>query len=296
MRQRLVAWWLSPMPAQRLALLRILLGAFALGYVAVRTPNVLGLAAFAAERFQPVGLFGALATPLPSWLLAVSLVCAVASGLAFVLGFAYRLSGPCFALSFLAIATYRSSWGMIFHTENLLALHLLLLGASRAADALSLDARARPAPHAGPHAEYGWAIRAMCVVTVVAYVLAGVAKLKLAGGPWLAGDLLRRQIAYDNLRKLELGTDVSPLGPWLVRKRAVFPPLAVATMLVELGAPLSLVHRRVARLWVAAAWCFHLGVLLTMSIAFFYQLSGFAYLPFFAVERAWQALLRRRRR
>jgi hypothetical protein len=184
---------------------------------------------------------------------------------------------------------------MIFHTDNLLALHVLLLGASHAADALSVDARRLERPEPEPSADYGWPIRALCLVTVLAYFLAGVAKLKLAGGPWLEGELLRRQIAYDNLRKIELGTYVFPLGPWLVKHRAVFPALAVGTMLVELGAPLALVWGRVARAWVVAAWGFHVGVLLCMSIAFFYPLAGIAYLSFFPVERAWQWLLARRR-
>lgn len=294
--KRLVQWWLTPMPAQRLALLRIAIGGLALVYLAVRLPNLVGLADFAGRQFHPVGVTSLLSTPLPPHWVPVSLGLALLSGVAFVLGIGFGLTGPVFALSFLWITTYRSSFGMVFHTENLLALHLLLLGASRAADALSVDAR-RPARSAvEPSAEYGWAIRAMCVVTVLAYVLAGVAKLKLAGGPWLEGELLRRQIAYDNLRKLELGTEVSPLGPWLVRHRGFFPWLAVGTMLVELGAPIALTRPRAAQVWVVAAWGFHLGVLLFMSIAFFYPLSGFAYLSFFPLERGFQWLVARRRR
>jgi Vitamin K-dependent gamma-carboxylase len=293
--KRLVSWWLTPMPAQRLALLRLALGALALGYLVIRAPHLVGLAEFPARQFQPVGLCAALTEPLPASLVMASVVLALLAGVAFVAGLGFALSGPAFALSFLWVTTYRSSFGMVFHTENLLALHLLLLGASRAADALSVDERRRNRTMPTPSAEYGWPVRALCLVTVLAYVLAGVAKLKLAGGPWLEGELLRRQIAYDNLRKLELGTEVSPLGPWLVRHRAVFPVLAVATMLVELGAPLALVRARVAKAWVAAAWGFHVGVLLFMSIGFFYQLSGFAYLSFFPVERGWQWLLARRR-
>ncbi|RYZ04217.1 MAG: hypothetical protein EOO73_24325 [Myxococcales bacterium] len=294
--KRLVDWWLTPMPAPRLALLRVAIGSIALIYLGIRVPHLLGLADYVAGQFHPIGIASVLAEPLPEWLLITSVGLSLLCGAAFVAGLGFALSGPAFALSFLWITTYRSSFGMIFHTENLLALHLLLLGASRCADALSVDARRRQQTMPEPGADYGWPVRALCVVTVLAYFLAGVAKLKLAGGPWLEGELLRRQIAYDNLRKLELGTSVFPLGPWLVRHRGVFPVLAVTTMLVELGAPLALVRARVAKAWVAAAWGFHVGVLLFMSIAFFYQLSGFAYLPFFPVERAWAWLLSRRQR
>lgn len=294
--KRLVAFWLTPLPAQRLALLRIAIGGLALVYLAIRVPHLLGLSHYTAAQFRPIGLTRVLQSPLPDALLVTSVAAAVLSGAAFVAGLRFALSGPAFALAFLWITTYRSSFGMIFHTENLLALHLLLLGASRAADSLSVDARRRRSSEPAPSADYGWPVRALCLVTVLAYFLAGVAKLKLAGGPWLEGELLRRQIAYDNLRKIELGTEVFPLGPWLVRHRAVFPVLAIGTMLVELGAPLALVRARVAKAWVAAAWGFHVGVLLCMSIAFFYQLSGFAYLSFFPLERGWQWWLARRAR
>lgn len=292
--KRLRDAWLSPMPAERLALVRILVGVFALIYLVSRIPNLATLAEFSASQFHPVGPVSVLSAPLPGWVVRATVAVAALSGVGFVAGAGFGLTGPLFALSFLWVMTYRSSWGMVFHTENLLALHLLLVGVGKSADALSVDAKRRALNVTEPSAEYGWVLRAMSVVTVVAYALAGVAKLKLAGGPWLEGELLRRQIAYDNLRKLELGTSVSPLGPWIVRHAWLFPPLAILTMVVELGAPLALVHRRLAAVWALAAWCFHVGVLLMMSIAFVYQLTGVAYLSLFPVERAWQWLKRRR--
>lgn len=286
---RLLGWWLAPLPAVRLALLRVAIGSFALVYTTVRAPNLVSVAEFAPSRFDPVGLAALLPAPLPAWLLELSVGLTLLSALAFTLGWRFRRSGPVFALLLLAVTSYRNSWGMIFHTENLLVLHVLLLAGSPASDRLSWDARAARDGSRGDDAagdgRYGWPVRAMSLVTVVAYVVAGIAKLKLSGGTWLGGELLRAQIAYDNLRKLELGTSVSPLGPWLVRHPPLFPALAGLTMLVELGAPLALLGRRVTWAWVAAAWAFHLGVLLMMSIAFVYQLSGFAYLAFFPLER-----------
>lgn len=267
-------------------MLRILVGCFALSYVAIRAGSFVSVAEFAPERFAPVGLASLLAAPLPAWLVQSCVALALATGLCFTLGCLFEVTGLLFGALLLWVTTYRSSWGMVFHTENLLTLHVLLLALAPAADVLSLDARRRGAPPPTPHISYGWAVRTLSLVTVIAYVLAGVAKLKLAGGPWLEGELLRTQIAYDNLRKIELGTWVSPLGPWLVRQKYVFPPLAVLTMLVELGAPLALVHRRIGWGWVLAAWGFHVGVLLLMSIGFAYQLTGVAYLSFFPIERA----------
>ena len=49
--------------------------------------------------------------------------------------------------------------------------------------------------------------------------------------------------------------------------------------MIELGAPVALASRRAAISWSVAAWFFHLGVLVLMSVAFPYQLLGIAYLP-----------------
>src|SRR5690606_24095402 len=65
----------------------------------------------------------------------------------------------------------------------------------------------------------------------------------------------------------------------------LWPPLAAGSLAVELGAPLALLHRRVAHAWVAAAWCFHAGVLALMAIAFPYQLAVVAFAPLLPVER-----------
>jgi hypothetical protein len=294
--ERLSSWWFARMPARRLALLRIAIGALALVYLTVRAPNLASVAELAPQHFAPVGAAALLTGPVPAWFVRGSVGLSIMLGAAFTAGAAFRVTGPAFALLLLWVTTYRSSWGMVFHTENLFTLHVMLLAGSPAADVLSWDARKRGGASPALDEEdgrFGWAIRAMSLVTVVAYVVAGVAKLKLSGGTWLGGELLRAQIAYDNLRKLELASGVSPLGPWLVRHRQVFPALAVLTMLVELGAPLALVYRRVTLPWVLAAWSFHVGVLLLMSIGFFYQLSGFAYLSFFPLERGL-ALLQRR--
>ena len=58
--------------------------------------------------------------------------------------------------------------------------------------------------------------------------------------------------------------------------------------MVELGAPLALSSRRVAWLWVAAAWLFHIGILAAMAIVFPYQLSGIAYASFLAGGFPWR--------
>ncbi len=292
---KLDRYWFAPAPAKRLALLRILTGGFALGHLLVRFVGLTSVAHFPKAQFTPAGIVSLLSEPLPASAVIGLVLVAIAAGAPFVLGFAYRVSGPVFALSFLWVTSYRSSWGMLFHTENLVALHLLVLAAAPAADALAVG---RPKLAAEPDVAgcYGWPARAMTWVTVICYVLAGLAKLKLAGPVWLEGGLLRAQIAYDNLRKIELGSSYSTLGAALVHYEAPFIVLAILTVALELGAPIALFGRRVALAWAVAAWSFHIGIQVLMAIPFPYQLSFIAYASFFEVERVFDWAVERVRR
>jgi hypothetical protein len=273
-------FWYVPMPATRLALVRIGVCFYAVAYLLVRALPLTSVVRFSAAEFAPVGPVQLLAQPLPSWAVYGALVLAIASGSAATLGYAYRISAPIFALAFLWVTSYRSSWGMIFHTENICALHLFVLAVAPAADALA-PGRASSASDG----RYGWAVRAIATITVVTYVLAGVAKLRLGGAAWVDGELLRAQVAYDNVRKIELGATHAPLGAWLVTLAWPFKTLAWMSLLLELGAPLALVRTRIATVWVLGVWSFHLGVALLMAIGFPYQLSFAAYLAFFPLER-----------
>jgi hypothetical protein len=135
----------------------------------------------------------------------------------------------------------------------------------------------------------------MASVAVLSYVLAGVAKLRMSGGAWLDGDVLLSHVAWDNLRKLELGSMHSPLGAVLSHWPIVFGPLAWLSMVFELGAPLALLDRRLAWTWAISMWLFHLGVGALMAIGFPYPLLGIAFAPLFAVERPAIALASRAR-
>jgi hypothetical protein len=284
---RLDRFWYAPAPAERLAIVRALVGIYAVVYLSVRYPGLTSVTHFSPSQFAPVGPVKLLAAPVAPLVVHLLAGLTIVVGVPFVLGLAYRLSGPLFALGFLWVTSYRSAWGMIFHTENLVALHLVLLAAAPAADSLSLDARGRAPAATSPHGRYGWPLRAMSAVTVMAYLLAGVAKLKLSGLHWADGAILRSQIAYDNLRKIELGSMHSLLGAELVRHATPFRALASLSLLLELGAPLALLGPRIAHIWAIFVWSFHVGVLALMAIAFPYPLSGIAFLPFFAVERSF---------
>lgn len=290
--QRFDGWWMAPAPAERLAAVRLLVGGFALCYLLGRLLHLLSYARFDRAQFQPVGVL-ALVLDRPLLPVAVYIVtlATAACAVPFVLGWRYRVTGPLFAGLLLWTLTYRHSWGMVFHTDNLLVLQVLILGITPAADAWSLDARrarrggdADGADGTRQGERYGWPLRLMCCVVVIAYLLAGVAKLRNAGMGWVWGDELRNHIALDNARKALLGDIYSPLATPLLHWDGLFRLLALVTVAAELGAPLALLGRRLAAVWVALVVGFHLGVLALMMIAFPYQMLGVAFACFFPVE------------
>jgi len=285
--------WLAPeAPAERLAAVRILVGGFATVYLTSRLPHILSYLSFPSRHFQPVGVIAAFDAPPPGALVVVVTGLALLATLGFALGWRFRLTGPIAGVSLLWILSYANSWGQIFHTENGLVLFVLVIGLTRAADATSLDARRRAPPAApAPHARYGWPLRLLCLVVVATYFLAGIAKLRWGGPGWFGGTVLRDTIAADSLRKVLLGSSHSPIAEALLGQVWLFRALAVLTLVVELGAPIALLHRRAALAWVLAVIAFHLGVLVLMAIMFPFPLSGIAFAPFFRAERvtAWAA-------
>jgi hypothetical protein len=277
---RLEHWLLAPASASRLAAFRIAVGAYALGWLAVVTPELLGLADLDPERFDSVGAVAWLRLPPPSTAgMALLLVVAAASGLAFTAGWHYRSTAPVFALVLLVVASYQNSWGKLLHTENLLVLHVLVLACSAAGDARTL-ARTRLRP-SGP--AYGWPVRVMALATVCSYLAAGVTKLRIAGLDWFDPENLRNWMAYDLVRKELFGDPYLPIAVPALEHTWVFVAPVLFTLLVELGAPLALLARRLAVPWAVAAWSLHAAILLAMSVAFPYHLTG---IPLVAVVLA----------
>jgi vitamin K-dependent gamma-carboxylase-like protein len=291
---RLDHWFYAELPRERLALLRIGIGIYSLVYLVSRAQHLNSVLRYPASSFAPVGLVRLLGEPLPSSWVYLLFAGALSSGLLFTLGAFYRVSAPLFAALLLWVVSYRHSWGMIFHTDNLLILHVALLSLAPAADAHAYPrARGEDSDTSQRSGRYGWAIRACCLVTVASYVVAGCAKLEHTGLAWADGTTLREQIAYDAIRKIELGSVHSPFGPWLLPHAWLFAPLSTFSLATELLAPVALLGRRCAALWCGAAWSFHIGVLALMAIAFPYPISGCAFLAFFPLER-WASAFGRR--
>jgi hypothetical protein len=256
---------------RRIELVRAAVAVWSVVWLIVRMPHNLGLADLADRRWYPVGVLTLLDAPPAPGLAAAVLVAGVPLGVAVAAGRWTRVTTPLWAAALLLAGTYVSSWGQLFHTENLLVLHALVLAAA----ALR------------PRVDAKLVLDALVVVTVAAYVVAGVAKLRGSGWDWFDGDILRNKVAFDNVRKAVIGAPASPFATTAVHATWLWPPLAVLTVVVELGAPVALLRNRSTLVygWIVAAWAFHVGILALMAIAFPYQLLGLAYLPLLPLER-----------
>jgi predicted DCC family thiol-disulfide oxidoreductase YuxK len=287
LRQGLHDFWFAEAPPTRLALLRILIGGFALWYFGTEEDDLMRVANTDPRLFAPVGVVfgGPISLELFHWIYRATMVAA----LCFALGLWFRVTGPIFAGLQLWMLCYRNSWSMIYHSDNLLVLHAVVLGFARSADALSVDAFHRSFRQRGwPAADwrYGWPVRLICAVTVSAYFVTAMCKLcGPLGLSWMTGQALRSQMAVDQLRKELLGVDPNPISYTLYDWVPLFTVLAMGSMALEFFAPLALFNRRIGYVWAVNTFLMHWGILLVMHITFRYQLSGVVFASFFPLER-----------
>lgn len=284
-------WWFPHAPAERLALLRITTGAYTLWYLGSRVDLLSRVARTEHHLYDPVSLLQWLSTPLSPTIFDTIVWLTLALNICFLLGIAHRITGPLFAAAVYFTLCYRNSWSMVYHSHNILVFHTLILGATQAADTLSIDylwkRRKKQKPiYYEPAPEYGWPIQLMCAVTVIAYCLAGIAKLATpAGIMWAKGEALRDQVGVDALRKEVLGSEPGMLAPFLFDHIWIFTVMGIATLIAEAGAPLVMANRRLSQLWCIAVIGMHWGIFFIMGIRFRYQLSGFMFFSFFPIEK-----------
>lgn len=287
--RKLQQFWFQPAPAERMAILRIATGGFALWYLLSRYEMLQKLSRSDVTMFEPVGLANILYEPMAPGVFTLLLLVTILLNAAYIAGWKFKWTGPAFALLLLFLLSYRNSWTMIYHNRIALVLHVFIIGLVASADALSLDAWKKAkggAKKAVAHWRYGWPIKLICAGTVLTYFLSGVAKvLGELAWDWVSGEAMRSQVAIDALRKELLGGQAEPLFEWLYPHAEVFLLMGIGTMIIELGAPFALAGRRVGMVWAVLTWLMHWGIFFIMGIRFRYHMSGILFLPFFEVEK-----------
>lgn len=270
----------------RPAVLRLGVGAFSAVNQYLRRPIFRDLHRQDPDRFRPVGPVRVLRRPLPPSVADALFDAAQVTNAAATLGLAHRVTGPLNAALQIWTLSYRNSWSMIYHNDNTLVLQQAVLGVSPSADALSVDAvlaEGRLLPRRFDRA-YGAVPTAVNICACAVYLISGIAKVRSPlGWSWAGGAALRDQIAADAVRKEVFGGTAPKTAAALYRSDTRFGLLAATALAVELGAPLSLLHRRVGQAFAFAAWGMHVGIRLIMGIKFTYNLSGVSYLGYFPV-------------
>lgn len=202
-------------PATTPALLRIAVGGYHLWHVGKRRKLYRQVHRTDVASFAPVGAARILSRPLPPIVADQLLDASLLTGALFTAGVAHRITGPLHAALQTWNFSYRNSWSMVFHHENNLVLHTMVLAAAPAADALSVDALVRDRTLVPQRRSwmYGVTPTVMNAAVTITYLLAGLAKF--AGGDgakWVDGGTMRGHVAFDALRKEMLGEEASPLG------------------------------------------------------------------------------------
>jgi hypothetical protein len=295
--------WFTPVPAARLAWVRVLVGAYATWYLLEERTALVRNAGGSASAFQPIGVTSHLTGPISPGHFDLLIRIAIVLGFCFTLGVGHRVLAPMFAAALLWVTTYSSSWSMVFHTENMLALHVVILALAASASAVSIDAAATAryprlakwglssrATEEGY--EFAWPLRCLQLAATLPYVVAGLAKVRGdSGWSWALGENLRDQITMNGLyyEVMRGGAKEITFHVFEPRFTALFAFAATSTLVLELLAPLALLHRYASLVYVAGIMSMHWSILWLMGIPFPYQLYGFAFASFFAFDRlaAW---------
>lgn len=261
-----VAWLVPELDSSELRRWSRWAGLVLFAYLAARAPVLLA----EPSAWNPVGILSPLTQPLARWIVAATWLMSVVWAFALASDprglspWLLRGLSPFGAVALLVLVTHRSSSGQILWFDILMILHMLVIAAGTMASSRLLA---------------GWALRLGGLITVVTYVLAGIAKLRIGGMDWVREGALELHIAWSATRAEVLGSTASPLAGPLVELGFASTPLALIVLAIELCAPVALVNRRCAIAWSIAAWTMHLGIAASMFVVFHWPVTGAAFLP-----------------
>lgn len=278
-----------PVPLERLAIVRILVTAFAFVDLLIFAPTLLRYAGVDPMFFDPVYLLA-----LPSWaginihpvptpaVYAGMLGVSIAALAAALVGYRARLSLSVATPLYLYHWALFNSWGKINHGKIPIIVALFVLtvapaGARFAVDALRRRREGLEPP--GPATEdrlAGWALRLIGAVVVASYLLSVVAKMINSGVRWPLEPVLAVQLRFAEDALL------APVAQWLSHRPGLLIAIQVLTLLIEIASVLAFVGGWPRNLVLLALAGMHLGSYLLIETEFF----GFilCYAVFFRLE------------
>jgi len=277
--ERWRSFWFAPMSPVNHAVCRVVFYGYLLwmslsfqSAAWASVPDAFWLPTATFERLGLVAASPALARGLDvAWKISLGLACLglatrASAATAFVLGF-YLLGLP-------------QNFGKTDHWSGLLVVVLGVVAFARSGDALSVDSQIRTRTGGrGGHAasgEYRWPLRMVWLAMAWVFFAAGVSKLRHGGIEWMSAENFRLILLshhYQLDRNLpELGLSIAEI-PWLCSG------LAIATVLLEVGAPASLVGRRARLVLIRGLFDFQLLNAFLLGVH--------ARLPFLACYAFW---------
>ena len=223
--------------------------------------------------YEPKGLAALLGFPyLPPGAMRALMAVTYSAWLCAAIGLLTRPSKWVTAAGLFVVAGYEQAYvSGSNHTHYLLLYSFVCLAISTSDTEWSLDTwlRRRQWP---PHSEQdrrvglgetGFPRHALLILVVSLYLGSGLSKLVDGGVGWGDGASLQYYIASQTERTSF--ETVTWLRTWVAERRWITAPLAVGTLVIEIGAPLALISRPIRHLFLLAWTAMHLGILLLMT-------------------------------
>lgn len=272
----------APSAPSNLVVARILV----FGYLAYRGYSYTSWYKFGQHSWAPISFFAALHIPLlPESVVTVMVPVLRLTAVCAALGVAYRWTAWFSTVCFWYLAGTAQCFGKVDHADNALALSCAILSLAYATDVWSAPQflrRKQVATTAAPSAEYRWPLQLMLLVVAMMYFAAGWNKHARAGWNWaLSDNMLRQMLAHEFSRD-----PPTNLGVFLSGYPLVCKAMGLWALVVELAAPLALLHRRLGYFMVLNLMALQLGIYLTLGVYFGGMIPVFlSQLPW---TEAWQ--------
>lgn len=283
------SYWFSPAPLFNLAVCRVIIVAFQIGYLFVRDylTRITVQATIPTIEYQPLPIFELLNAPFP-WDQPPTMVpivvfwLTIITGVLALIGWRCRLSLALFALGNLYIQTYLYSFGRFHHSQALMILGLVILAIAPTGKTFSIDdlnQKLKQHSHKNQfqpfsllsrqHMSAQWPLLLIQWLFGIVYFSAGIHKLSPRGGglsfslDWLNGYTLQYYLLRDGLQW------DSGLGVWLSQ----FHGLAIASswvaVLFECTFCLTLLFPRLVWLYIPLGTMLHTGIYMAQRAPFF---------------------------
>lgn len=238
------------------------------GYAISLTHNLDRWIASRKSLWYPVSYFELFDVPLfDETVLKLVLAVHVIAAWAAFLGVFYRIAAPIVAVTALYLMGMHNNFGKVDHSQNALMLTLIVLIFARAADVWSFDAWRngwRPHMTMPLRPEYRWPQQMILLIVVLMYGAAGWSKYDRHGFNWAFSDNLRNLwLTHQFSRKVP-----TTIGVQLAEYPLVYRWLGFGSLMLELCAPLALLHRWLRALIVPGLMALQFGIYLTMGVVF----------------------------